>query len=337
MRNLAFVLIMMASFFVNPALGQALHAPKVCENGTLVIENLSAEPQNLWFQYYGEKGFEEDHWLLEKFEVKTLTSEDLPSYDYSIKTLSPKVVATTRCGSELVPWTPRVSLSRLWPLRRGLAYKGYIQNLNPKPQTVMLRFLSSRNKLLATQTVQLASHLKTTDFKFWAVGAKLEMVAEGRISAVVQVNEAGAMKSLKELPLAPAQVSVDPASVYFLLSNDQRSDSFIVKIEDPVLIAKARNNISRGLYQLMVGTISYAPQSENRSLVSPDSTPFSWRVDKVSNFNDFADISCDASPQNVQEKIFDWLASKRICFWSYHLIKELSAREVQFGQLSSQP
>ncbi len=328
---------MMAFFLTHPALGQALHAPKICDNGLLVIENLSAEPQNLWFQYYGEKGFEEAHWLLEKFEVKTLTREDLPAYDYSIKTLSPKVLATTRCGSEVVPWTPRVSPSRLWPIRRGLAYKGYIQNLNPQPQTVMLRFLSSKNKLLATQTVQLSSHLKTTDFKFWAAGAKLEVVAEGRISAVIQENEAGAMKPLKELPQAPVQIPIDPGAVYFLLSNEQRSDSFVVKLEDPVLIAKARNNISRGLYQLMIGTISYAAQSENRSLLSPDSTPFSWRVDKVSNFNDFADISCDASPQNVQEKIFDWLASKRICFWSYHLVKELSHREVQFGQLSSRP
>ncbi len=328
---------MMAFFFVNPALGQALHAPKVCENGQLVIENLSPEPQNLWFQYYGEKSFEEVHWQLEKFETKTLTPEDLPSFDFSIKTLSPKVVATTRCGSDLIPWTPRVSPSRLWPLKRGLAYKGYIQNLNPQPQTVMLRFLSSKNKVLSTQSIQLPSHLKTTDFKFWATGAKVELVAEGRISAVIQENEAGAMKALKELPSTPVQVPVDPAAVYFLLSNDQRSDSFIVKLEDPVLIAKARNNISHGLYQLMVGTISYAPKSENRSLVNPDSTPFSWRVDKVSNFNDFADISCDASPQNVQEKIFDWLANKRICFWSYHLVKELSLREVQFGQLSSQP
>ncbi len=336
-KNLALVPLIMAFFVATPALGQALHAPKVCEKGPLILENLTSEPQNLWFQYYGEKGFEEVHWLLEKFEVKTLTPEDLPAYDYSIKALSPKVKATSNCGSELVPWTPQVSPSRSWRLRRGFAYKGYIQNLNPKPQSVMIRFLTSKNKLLATQTIQLASHLKTTDFKFWAQGAKLEVVAEGRISVIVQENEAGKMTLLKELAAAPVQVTVDPAAVYFLLSNDQRSDSFIVKLEDPVLIAKARNNISRGLYQLMVATISYASQSENRSLVSPDSTPFSWRVDHVSNFNDFADISCDASPQNVQEKIFDWLANKRICFWSYHLTKELSPREVQFGQLSSQP
>ena len=133
------------------------------------------------------------------------------------------------------------------------------------------------------------------------------------------------------------KVDIDPNSVYFLLSNDQKSDSFIIKIDDPVMLAKARNILSRGLYQLMIGSISYAPQSENRSLVNNETTPYSWRVDKVINFNDFADISCDASPQNVQEKIFDWLASKRICFWSYHLTKELSNREVQNGLLSSQP
>ena len=337
MRNLSFVLTFIAFLTALPTWGQALHAPKVCEKGQLVLQNLTAEPQNLWFQYYGEKGFEEAHWFLEKFEVKTLSSQDLPAFEFSLKTLNPKVIAITRCGADLVPWTARVSPLRSWALQTGFSYKAYIQNLDPKTQSVMLRFFAADNSLLKTETISLGAHLKTTDFKFWGLGTRFEIEAQGRISVILQKNENGSMNYLKELPTKPVQVMVDPASVYFLLSNDQKSDSFIIKLEDPVLIAKARNNISRGLYQLMIGTISYAPQSENRSLVSPENTPFSWRVDKVSNFNDFADISCDASPQNVQEKIFDWLANRRICFWSYHLTKELSAHEVQFGQLSSQP
>jgi hypothetical protein len=135
----------------------------------------------------------------------------------------------------------------------------------------------------------------------------------------------------------PVKVAVDPTAAYFMLSTDDQRDSFIVKIDDPVMLAKARNILSKGIIQLMVAEIGYAPGSENRSLISPDPTPFSWHVNKVNNFNDFASIDCDGSPSNVEEKIFDWLASKKICFWNYHLVKELSSREVQYGITSSNP
>ncbi len=337
MKKLNLLLSLIAVLITSPAWGQALHAPSVCKNGQLILQNLTAEAQNIWFQYYGEKGFEEDHWSLEKFEVKTLSPVDLPAFEYSIKTLDPKVIALTRCGSSVVPWTPLVSPLRSWTIKHGVAYKGYIQNLDPRVQTVMLSFYGAGKVLLGTQKIQLGAHLKTVDFKFWGLGVEVELEAEGRISAVLQENKNGLLTYLKELPAQPIKVAVDPTSVYFLLSNQQKTDSFIIKLSDPVMIAKARNILGRGLYQLMIGSISYARQSENRSLVNPDTTPFSWHVDKVLNFNDFADISCDASPQNVQERIFDWLASPRICFWSYHLTKELTAREVQYGLLNSQP
>lgn len=337
MKNLSLPILFLALFLSQSAWGQALHAPKICDNAQLTLKNLSSQPQNFWFQYYGEKGFEEVHWVLEKFEVKTLTSEDLPAYEYSIKTIDASVVAVTRCGSELTPWTTRVSPLRHWTIRKNSAYKGYIQNLDPRAQTVMLRFLGPNKLVLGTQTVQLGGHLKTTDFKFWGLGVEVEAKAQGRISMVLQENKYGSMSYLKELPALPVKVDVDPTAVYFLLSNQQTSDSFTVKITDPVMIAKARNILKLGHFKLMVGLISYSSLSENRSLVHAETTPFSWRVDQVLNFNDLADISCDASPQNVQEKIFDWLSSRKICFWSYHLKKELTPREVQYGILNSQP
>ena len=102
------IILFITLFMAAPVWGQALHAPKICSQGQLTLKNLTSQSQNIWFQYYGEKGFEEVHWVLEKFEVKTLTSEDLPAFEYSIKTVDPGIIAFTRCSSELTPWTTRV-------------------------------------------------------------------------------------------------------------------------------------------------------------------------------------------------------------------------------------
>jgi hypothetical protein len=43
----------------------------------------------------------------------------------------------------------------------------------------------------------------------------------------------------------------------------------------------------------------------------------------VSRFADFGHISCDGSPELVEERLMAWLKNPHICFWSYRLEREL--------------
>jgi hypothetical protein len=196
----------------------------------------------------------------------------------------------------------------------------------------MLQFRDAQGSLVESRSLPLDFYYKTQTYKFPASATTAELVGEGRLTALLM--DASTRSFLKEAPPVPVEVNVNEKASYFLLTDYEGKKSFVVKIEDQKMADRARKLIAEGKYQLLFGDIEYAPGTENRSLTEKNPVPFSWHVSKVVNFNDYGSIDCDGSPEAVEDQIFAWLQKKRICFWNYHLQKELSTDEVRFGHLN---
>jgi hypothetical protein len=324
--------LLFASLFLLPALAGAetFYSPRVCQGErTLVLSNKSNTDEAVWLQFIGDRGHDSDLWELKPRQTKTLPDHALPGDEFVLRTSSSAVTAHTECDGKVIPWLTKTSALRRWKVPVGTHLKFFVQNLNPREQTVMLRFRNSQGQVTESRQVNLEMYMTTSVFKAVASGTYVELEGDGRISVLVW----SADNFLNERPVEPLNVDVEDGH-YFMMARPDFSESFVVRIDDPALAQTARELIGKGSMKLLFADVEYTARSENRSLTDRESSPYSWRVGKVYGFNDFGSIFCDGSPEIVQENIFKWLMTKRICFWGFKLKKELTPEEVRRGRLS---
>lgn len=323
-----FISILVILSALSLAQAETLYSPLDCQ-GALTLSNLSTEPQNFWLLFQNEGIADETPGELLPGQTRTFQPDELPTLGFAIKSASSDILAFSECHGQRLPWSSQVSSHRSWALKDQSPLTLWIQNLNPEPQTLMLRFYNKNKALLHTQVHPLGAYFSKVKLEvkleFSAMGTEMEVTTLGRVSVMAQQRQ----RLLSE-KILPVKVKTSAQRRYFLLANPDQSGSFIVGMEDPALIQQARDLIKTQSSKLMIAQISYGPQSENRSLMG-DTTPYSWRVHKVTGFSDFAHISCDGSPQVVEEQIPQWLQQRQICFWNFHLKKELTPAEVKYG------
>jgi hypothetical protein len=311
------------------AAADTFYSPKACQGQRqLVLNNSTSEIQAVWLQFLGPNGHDSDVWELQPGQKKLLPEHALPRAEFSVRTSHPKVSVHTECDQKIIPWSNKTSPSRYWRVPAGAHLKFYVQNLNPHAQTIMLHFKNSQGELVGSTPVSMEMYMSTVVFKIFAAAEFVEIEGQGRFSTLLWTEGS----FIPELKTSPVPVSITQSS-YFLMARPDFTESFVVRVDDPAMATQARNLIKQGSMKLLFADIEYSPKSENRSLTDLESSPFSWRVKRVVGFNDFGPISCDGSPQMVEEEIFKWLATKRICFWGFKLKKELSIEEIQRGRL----
>lgn len=333
MKTLKHLIFIFGVLLSTPLRAESLYQVSFCSGPKKIIaQNLTAADQAIWTRFLGKNGYDEIRFVLKPWQKLILSQEVLPAAEFSIKTTTPLLTITTSCDGNLVSWNQNPSPLRKWIVTPGSKLKLFLQNLNPSSQTIMLHFRDAQGGLIESRSLALDFYFRTQTFKFPATAQTAELVGEGRLTALLM--EASTKTFLKESPASDIEVNVDEKASYFLLTDLEIKKSFVVKIEDQKMADRARKLIQQGSYQLLFGDIEYAPGSENRSLTEKNPVPFSWHVSKVGNFNDYGSINCDGSPESVEDQILGWLQKKRICFWNYHLHKELTADEVRFGHLN---
>lgn len=311
------------------AAANTFYQPHACQGDRqLVMHNTSSDVQGVLLLFMGESGHDSKGWEVQPGEKKALPEQALPRSEFSLKVSDKAVKVHTECDNQVVPWVPRTSPTRYWFAPSGAHLKFFVQNLNPQSQTVMLRFKNTLGQIVGSQSVTLGKYMATTIFKVFAAAEFVEMEGQGRFSVLMWTEGSFVPETFK----VPVKTRL-PASSYFLMARPDLTESFVVKIEDPKMADTARDLIKAHSMKLLFADIEYAPKSENRSLSDLESSPFSWRVKRVVGFNDFGSITCDGSPQMVEDQIFKWLLMKRICFWGFKLKKELTIDEVQRGRL----
>lgn len=159
---------------------------------------------------------------------------------------------------------------------------------------------------LATNT----AHLQTR----FPIQAWLETTGGAPIALLPQVNP---------WPL------VNPAGVWFEVSNKSESESFLVRLDSPKLIQQAREQIRSPLKPMprrLIAVVSAGGSGFNRNTKDPYRRAWSWHITHVSRFADFSSIDCDGSPTQLEQNLDWWLEARQgqICFWNYRVTRELA-------------
>lgn len=322
---------------------ESLYLPHLPGSGQILVTNSSSEPEYLWIIFKSQDHIEERSFKVSAQGQLEIPEKDLDSdgMEYSIRTSSAKVQAQlqVQLNLEKEEWiaannnaNPNVGFQ----LRRGFesppkTLSLALQNHNIQRQKIVVDFYDWRHLKLSTLELQSSEYFKTSihELNVPARASLVEIRGEARLHARIQTSigwhEGESLGSIR--------VEAPEDQTYILLSNDQRSESFVAALTDPDLIHRAREIIKTGSYEFLSGVIGPAKLSLNRAFHGPDLTPWSWSVTEVTNFATLGSQSCDGSPSIVEDSLPRWLAAKRICFWGFRLIRELTPQEVRSGHL----
>ncbi len=160
---------------------------------------------------------------------------------------------------------------------------------------------------------------------------------EARIS-VLQISSN--ISQAAQADSEPATLSPGPIKDrYFLVSNSEKNQGFVIRVSDPRLLAKIKQQLAhpnKFMGRILIGQIDFGSGGINRDFFSKNASPWSWQVSKVLGFAELASQTCDGSPEFLEELLGPWRSSElSICFWDYRIVRELSSQEVQSGKLSA--
>lgn len=233
------------------------------------------------------------------------------------------------------PFTITSGPSSHWKGRARANSTALVLNQGVLDQTVTLS--NSATKKTFTVPGLKTLRIPLTDF---TPASMVEIEGDGRISALVIASDTSRSMSPVDSPkiLKPAP---SETSAYFQVSNSLRTQSFVVEISNPNLIAAARKQLQLPfafLPRIVVAQVKAGHGETNRDFSERRKTPWSWHVARVVQFADLASQDCDGSPEMLDEILKPWLNSgTNICFWNYKLSRELTHEEVSTGVLVSPP
>lgn len=321
-----------------PAHAENYYSPLLCpaENAFLQVDNSTADVQSFWFQKLGKAPFDETYG-----EVKAHGSLSLPLSDYyrsgetalALKTQNAGLGFSARCKDSTLNWDLSNNVSPWKHL--AVTDDDYLLNLNlsnlsQQDNTLEISF-ESRRGILATQTLTLPAEFKNhTQLLNLPYGTRtISIHGKGRWTGKI-LNDISREISLVD---ETQQLNQAPSARYFLFASlyPDTKENFVVPMTEPAIIQQTLDQIRDPLAaRLLVARIEKSLAGTNRDFSSPTKTPWSWRVIEAQNYADFAHISCNGTPQIVEESLNAWMhdTGGTICFWNYRVVRELNAWEI---------
>jgi hypothetical protein len=326
-------LVFLTVFFSIPSFATVYHWPEVCEDGTLIVQNLNSIESRFFIQTFNSGLKDEEQFIVGPYQkLKIPVSGPTLSHPHRRKSLLTleshldNFKISFQCGSEIYQASPLQSGQ--WTFKKKVnlfSHKIWIKNITTKPAIYTVSTYDSRHSLLKTWTLQFQSNeqksivLKESDqwsyFKFSAdTRATIFYLDHYKNIEPVQFN-------------AFSPRDVDENGVYFEVQNREKNDdSFVIHLTDPVMIEKARSVLANPKSEkIVVGEVKAGFGNHNINLNSRDRAPWSWHVSRVSSFSDFGSTACNGLPQIVEDRAESWVQDPgRICFWTYRLKREIS-------------
>ncbi|WP_374028703.1 hypothetical protein [Bdellovibrio bacteriovorus] len=328
------------------AASDVVYAPAFCEPSalTVFVKNKTSEAQRLWTQVrFGSEIQELHHDLDPKSTIKIRGTEFLPAkMAFSLKAWSKNSLQITASCDEggSTPLSDVTSPAQSHALPSGVqAVKIHVLNLFLKSQTVHLKAFNRYGLVVDEKTVSLNNYYDTETLKwsFKTDVSRIEIAGPERFHSLLFYDSFGTEKPSPAMALKPVELAPAVQNKYFLVSTkDPRpEEAFVVAISDTEMIEIAREQIRNpALEKIIVAGIELGSGGYNRAFLSRDKSPYSWSVNRVDAFADFAHIDCDGSPDLTEERLLQKLeAGGRICFWRYRVVRELTASEVATGKL----
>ncbi|WP_374080254.1 hypothetical protein [Bdellovibrio bacteriovorus] len=323
-----------------------LYAPAFCEPEalTIMVSNKTSEPQRLWTQVRFDGELQELHHDLDaKSQIKISGTRFLPSkMAFSVKSWTKNSLQiTARCEESLSIPLSDLTSSQVshWLPSSVKSVKVHLLNLFLKSNTVKLQAFNKGGAVIGEKEVLLKNYYDTESFK-WTLpenASRVEVVGQERLHSLLFYDSIGVEKLSPAVAMAPVRLPASTNKTYFLVStkNARPEEAFVIALDDATQIATAREQIRNpSLEKIIVAGIELGNGGFNRAFFSRDKSPYSWSVNRVDAFADFAHIDCDGSPDLTEERLMMKLnEGGRICFWRYRIIKELSSSEVSSGTL----
>lgn len=316
-----------------------LHWPQLCSEGRLTIENKTLSEASVWLQKFDPELTTETFLSVkenqkiqiglsiksssERFALLHFLKDSELSVQFSCNDNS--LLAHNYEGGVYYFQSSDLNENKLW-----------LQNLFPGINTVKIELLDKSNQLVKVDSLILKSYeqknykilIAKTEWQFIRVYAENRMTAFN-ISSRLASGPFTVQPQFSSIPGDMAK-----ASAFFVIaSNDHENDSFIVKINDPIMIEKAREQIAHpNLEKIIFGKLQKGHGGFNRNWTKSEKPFWSWSVSEVTNIADIGSTACNGVPQLVENRLTDWLQDPgRICFWSYRIKRELTVEQVQKG------
>lgn len=313
--------------------GEVFRWPKLCATQTVSVENRSNKEQTVWLQEWEKHLVDElDHIVPPKGKIFLQLSHDpsISTQDYSLLALdNPKdLVIETHCNLRDV-----VSADSL---EGGVVYfkinpravnEVQLKNLFPGRNTFYIEDLSLVKKSAPLEIDVEGRELFKFTLKPEPTSTWIKISARERFRSIVKT----AATVLKPAHVKPQRSVAATDEKYFLMgSSDNTGDQFVVKIRDPAMVQKARDQITNpNLHKIVFAKIILGSQGFNRNMIKKEKSFWSWSVTEVTNISDFGSTACNGFPQMLEDQAEAWVRGLgKICFWSYRIKKELTYDEV---------
>lgn len=309
---------------------EIFYVPNICPDQEMhiAVSNHSDGDKELWFQYRLNEQFQESKTTIEANQTSNFYIPDSVKSFLKIKIRSSQKKAlqfNLLCDNK-----PRTQITSF--VASAGAIKNYkdnkvtldIINLYFKEQFVQFYFLDKAKRVLQATTIDLEKYFETKNVQL-NIPLETEEIywqSTGRI----HLNN-------QELSFVASTTRLKPTNdkTYFLVSNPDKTQGFVISLSDEKIISEAREIIRNKYRKIIIGKYTSGHNSENRNFYCENKLPWSWSVSEVLSFKDVSLIDDDGTPELIEER--GPASEGKMSFWNYFLEKELSLEEIQTGSI----
>ncbi|MFN8790377.1 MAG: hypothetical protein ACK5Y2_02865 [Bdellovibrionales bacterium] len=290
------------------------------------VENRSEDSEPLWIVFYENDYLEELSYEIPARSTQVIDLEGLkqPNWTFSVVTKSSLVRPV---------WSPHS-----WQLRAHTRYQVDVKdqkavslqifNLFLEKQKGVLRYTDTQGEVLQEKSILTAGFRKTIQ--------QLETPPPGASLLTFESEQPLIITSDKKVnPLRDTRRPVPNQTKHFLVQNRNGGPSFVAPIEDPKLIAIARKEIQDPQGYIVFADLEINPQQPNRDFSSPTKNYWSWSIRKVTAMTQIGADWCHAYPEVIERMLTTFLTQQKVCFRGQRIIRELTPKEVESGQLQN--
>lgn len=334
--NLGRSLVCFAFFLFSLGLNaEVIHFPQGCPTGILEVKNLKKIDSRIWLQKFKATLVSEEEIILKasstlKYSLKTTG----PDERFSILNMDTPSTFKTQLICNQNFFTGHAFEGGQMTFRKSdlVQNKIWLQNLFPGNNSFNVELLNSTLKMQRQFHLQLPSY-KESVFSIPTLGDDWDYI---RVSAVERFTAFNLTQTGSVAPVivTPQASKLDPQAAYFLVEHRSGdADSYVIKILDPVMLARARMQVADPhLEKIIFAKIEKGSNGFNRNWSKPEKSFWSWSVSEVTGFADIGSTACNGYPQGLEDRLEAWLEQPgQTCFWSYRVKKELTLSEVQDG------
>lgn len=343
------------------AQARVLHWPKVCEKQMLTVTNLTTQPQTFWLQEWDQQlqnETQKDVDSRKSIDIELQNNLANPFQNQSLLQVNSELQfkkhfeIKARCLTENIYKKSKLTLDTYLPVseiedgertfkEQNKTLNFHLQNLASTANKVELYYFNLNT--LKYEPTQFEVTLKPKEVFDWSIQTlNLKTFLKKQNSKILYEFDSHHFKLISEERLSvfyfnnnslenmesvnPQKSQPDLSYTYFDVGpRTGAGDHFIIKIKDPLLIQKAREQITKPENEKIVfAQIQLGSQKYNRNLAYKEKPLWSWSVTEVTNISDFGSTLCNGEPQAVEDRAKTWTEyPARICFWGYRIKKEL--------------